>query len=129
MNSPHLIYSPNSGASYYFRSYIPKDLLKHFGERAGKVPTKSGLMLGLGETTVEVREVMADLRCHGVQFLTLGQYLQPSLYHLPVERYLLPDEFEQFRDFGLELGFNHVASAPLVRSSYHADELETAIKI
>jgi lipoic acid synthetase len=78
-------------------------------------------MLGLGETLEEIREVMRDLRDHGVEMLTLGQYLQPSVHHLPVERYAPPEEFEQLREFGAGLGFTHVASAPLVRSSYHAD--------
>ena len=121
---PRLYRKVRPGADYHHSL----KLLEHFGKRTEEVPTKSGLMLGLGETTDEVREVMVDLRRHGVKFLTLGQYLQPSLYHLPVERYLLPDEFEQFRDFGLGLGFTHVASGPLVRSSYHAEELENAIK-
>jgi len=96
-------------------------LLRRFGERRPQLPTKSGLMLGLGETLEEICAVMRDLREHGVQMLTLGQYLQPSVHHLPVERYAPPEEFEQLRKFGLELGFTHVASAPLVRSSYHAD--------
>jgi len=96
-------------------------LLRRVGERRPQLPTKSGLMLGLGETLEEICAVMRDLREHGVQMLTLGQYLQPSVHHLPVERYAPPEEFEQLRKFGLELGFTHVASAPLVRSSYHAD--------
>ena len=74
-----------------------------------------------GETVEEIRAVMRDLRGHGVQMLTLGQYLQPSIHHLPVERYASPEEFEQLREFGEALGFTHVASAPLVRPSYHAD--------
>jgi lipoic acid synthetase len=78
-------------------------------------------MLGLGETIAEVERVMRDLRAHNVEILTLGQYLQPSIHHLPVERYVLPEEFEHLRMFGEALGFTHVASAPLVRSSYHAD--------
>ena len=96
-------------------------LLQQFRERRPQIPTKSGLMLGLGETLEEICEVMRDLRGHGVQMLTLGQYLQPSVHHLPVERYATPEEFEQLREFGVQLGFTHVASAPLVRSSYHAD--------
>ena len=96
-------------------------LLQRFRERWPQLPTKSGLMLGLGETLEEICVVMRDLREHGVQMLTLGQYLQPSVHHLPVARYAPPEEFEQLRKFGLELGFTHVASAPLVRSSYHAD--------
>jgi lipoic acid synthetase len=83
--------------------------------------TKSGLMVGLGEFNEEVLEVLKDLRAANVDIVTIGQYLRPSLEHLPVERYVHPDEFQQFKDFGLELGFDHVESAPLVRSSYHAE--------
>jgi lipoyl synthase len=75
----------------------------------------------LGETLEEIQEVMRDLRAHEVQMLTLGQYLQPSVHHLPVARYAPPEEFERLRELGEALGFTHVASAPLVRSSYHAD--------
>jgi lipoic acid synthetase len=78
-------------------------------------------MLGLGETIEEVEEVMSDLNEHGVRLLTLGQYLQPSLHHLPVERYVSPSEFENLRISGKKMGFTHVASGPMVRSSYHAD--------
>ncbi len=83
--------------------------------------TKTGLMLGLGETTEEVVAVMHDLRRVGVDILTLGQYLQPTPNHLPVERYVTPEEFAMLRRIGLELGFEHVESGPLVRSSYHAE--------
>jgi lipoic acid synthetase len=96
-------------------------LLKDFGQQFPKVPTKSGIMLGLGEELDEVREVMRDLRAHNVTMLTLGQYLQPTRNHLPVERYVHPDEFEQLRIEAEALGFTSVASGPLVRSSYHAD--------
>ena len=89
--------------------------------RAG-FTTKSGLMLGLGETLDEVREVMRDLRSVGCQILTLGQYLQPTREHLPVARFVSPQEFDALRDYGLAIGFQHVASGPLVRSSFHADE-------
>jgi lipoyl synthase len=85
-------------------------------------PTKSGLMLGLGETTEEVLSVMQDLRGHGVDILTLGQYLRPSPKHLPIVRYVTPEEFGVFRKAGYEMGFQHVESGPLVRSSYHAHE-------
>jgi lipoic acid synthetase len=85
------------------------------------VPTKSGLMLGLGETREEVCETLQDLRAHGCDMLTLGQYLQPSRDHLPVRRYWTPDEFEDLRLFADSIGFSNVASAPMVRSSYHAD--------
>jgi lipoic acid synthetase len=85
--------------------------------------TKSGLMLGLGETTEEVLEALADLRSIDCDFLTLGQYLQPSSRHLPVTRYLPPEEFEELGRIARSLGFAQVASGPFVRSSYHADEM------
>ena len=97
-------------------------LLKAFGDQFSSVPTKSGLMLGLGEDIDEVVSVMHDLRQHGVTLLTLGQYLQPTRHHLPVERYASPAEFESLAETGYEIGFAHVASAPMVRSSYHADQ-------
>ncbi len=97
------------------------DLLKQFKQAHPAVLTKSGLMLGLGEELDEVVEVMKDMRAHQVDMLTLGQYLQPSKHHLPVARYVTPDEFEQLREAGMALGFKHVASGPMVRSSYHAD--------
>lgn len=97
------------------------DLLKRFKASHPNVKTKSGLMLGLGEELDEVVEVMKDLRSHDVEMLTLGQYLQPSQHHLPVERYVTPDEFDMLYKVGMELGFKHVASGPMVRSSYHAD--------
>lgn len=97
-------------------------LLKDFAAACGTVPTKSGLMLGLGETLDEVIEVMGDLRAHDVQLLTLGQYLQPTKHHLPVERFVPPQEFDALAKAGKEMGFAHVASGPMVRSSYHADQ-------
>ena len=97
-------------------------LLKEFKQLHPDIPTKSGLMLGLGESLEEVREVMRDLRGHDVDMLTLGQYLQPSRHHLPVERFVHPSEFDELRKYGESLGFRHVASGPLVRSSYHADQ-------
>ncbi len=97
-------------------------LLKKFKQLHPDIPTKSGLMLGLGETPEEVREVMRDLRGHDVDMLTLGQYLQPSRHHLPVARFVHPVEFDALRKYGESLGFRHVASGPLVRSSYHADQ-------
>ena len=97
-------------------------LLKDFAAACGTVPTKSGLMLGLGETLDEVIEVMGDLRAHDVQLLTLGQYLQPTKHHLPVERFVPPQEFDTLAEAGKEMGFAHVASGPMVRSSYHADQ-------
>ncbi len=93
------------------------------GERTGaRMLVKSGVMLGLGEEPEETRQTMRDLVAHGCQILTLGQYLRPSLQHLPVKRYLPPEEFEQYRQDGLAMGFTHVESGPLVRSSYHARE-------
>jgi len=89
------------------------------------IKTKSGLMLGLGETREELLDVFADLLDHGVDFLTLGQYLQPSLDSLPVERYLPPEEFDELGDLARSMGFARVASGPLVRSSYHAREMVT----
>jgi len=97
------------------------DLLKRFKQIHSAIQTKSGLMLGLGEKMDEVIEVMKDLRAHDVEMLTLGQYLQPSKHHLPVERYVTPEEFDGLYNIGMELGFKHVASGPMVRSSYHAD--------
>ena len=96
-------------------------LLKDFAARHPSVPTKSGLMLGLGEELHEVEQVMGDLRAHGCRMLTLGQYLQPSRHHLPVVRYVDPEEFEALGAMARALGFEHVASGPMVRSSYHAD--------
>lgn len=97
------------------------DLLQRFGEKQPDVPTKSGLMLGLGEEIDEVRQVLSDLRAHSCDMITLGQYLQPSRAHLPVERFVTPDEFDELGEFARRLGFSNVASGPLVRSSYHAD--------
>ena len=97
------------------------DLLKQFKQSHPEVKTKSGLMLGLGEKIDEVVEVMKDMRAHNVEMLTLGQYLQPSKHHLAVERYVTLEEFDELYDIGMALGFKHVASGPMVRSSYHAD--------
>ena len=97
-------------------------LLKDFKKQMPLIPTKSGLMLGLGETNEEILEVMRDLRKHGVDMLTLGQYLQPTPYHLPVERYVPLIEFATLKKEAEKLGFTSVASGPMVRSSYHADE-------
>jgi lipoic acid synthetase len=96
-------------------------LLAEFKRRHAGVPTKSGLMLGLGEERDEVLAVMADLRVHGCEMLTLGQYLQPSREHLPVVRYWTPGEFDALRAEGQAMGFASVASGAMVRSSYHAD--------
>lgn len=96
-------------------------LLKTFAEMYPHVPTKSGLMLGLGETDEEILTVMQDLRFHGVSMLTLGQYLQPSAHHFPVMRYVEPEAFAALKQKADDMGFNNTASGPMVRSSYHAD--------
>ena len=96
------------------------DVLAHAARIAPGIPTKSGLMLGLGETVEEVLQVLGDLRAHGVRILTLGQYLRPSPKHLPIARYAPPEEFDELRRAAYEMGFAHVESGPLVRSSYHA---------
>jgi lipoic acid synthetase len=96
-------------------------LLKDFKARFPQLPTKSGLMVGLGETDAEIVEVMRDLRSHDVDMLTIGQYLQPSGGHLAVTRYVPPEQFTEFERIAQELGFAHAACGPLVRSSYHAD--------
>jgi lipoic acid synthetase len=97
-------------------------LLKRFKARLPHIPTKSGLMVGLGETDEEILEVMRDLRSHEVDMLTIGQYLQPSAHHLPVLRYVEPKIFDEYASRARELGFSHAASGPMVRSSYHADQ-------
>lgn len=98
-------------------------LLKAFKQRFGnKIPTKSGIMLGLGETPEEAQQVLRDLREHGVDMVTLGQYLQPTAHHTPVARYVTPAEFDEHAEFAKRIGFMNVASGPLVRSSYHADK-------
>ena len=97
-------------------------VLQHARKVSPGTPTKSGLMLGLGERPDEVLEVMRDLRANGVEVLTLGQYLRPSPKHLPIVRYVPPEEFDDFRRAGYKMGFGHVEAGPLVRSSYHAAE-------
>lgn len=114
---PRLYKQARPGADYQ----NSLDLLKVFGQLHPNVPTKSGLMLGLGETDEEILEVMRDLRAHGVTMLTLGQYLQPSPHHLPVLRFVTPERFVQFEQEALAMGFTHAACGPMVRSSYHAD--------
>ncbi len=94
-----------------------------------EVLTKSGIMLGLGETMDEVKDTMRDQRSWGVDILTIGQYLQPSRKHLPIDRYYTPEEFQELKEFGLEIGFQWVESGPLVRSSYHAAEQVRALSI
>ncbi len=116
-----------------FRTVRPKGvydrslrLLRRAGELAGRIPTKSGMMVGLGETNEEITETMGDLLENGCRLLTVGQYLRPSPVHFPLQRYYRPEEFDAIRDLGLRMGFRHVASGPLVRSSYHADEQAAA---
>ncbi|MBA6224484.1 MULTISPECIES: lipoyl synthase [unclassified Colwellia] len=116
--APRLYTKARPGANYQWSL----DLLKKFGEANPSVPTKSGLMVGLGETNEEILQVMRDLRAHGVTMLTIGQYLQPSKHHLPVERYVHPDDFAMFKREADKMGFDHAACGPLVRSSYHADK-------
>jgi lipoyl synthase len=99
------------------------ELLNHAAEYRTDIPTKSGLMLGIGETDDEIRQALADLRAAKCKFLTLGQYLQPSKNHLHVDRYVTPDEFNDWADVAKQLGFKRVASGPLVRSSYHAKDM------
>jgi len=101
------------------------DVLEHARRTAPAIPTKSGLMLGLGETGAEVRAVLRDLRAHQVDILTLGQYLRPSPKHLPIVRYVPPEEFAELRAAACEMGFRHVEAGPLVRSSYHAAQAAT----
>ena len=114
---PRLYRKARPGADY--RHSL--ELLQRFKQQHPAVASKSGLMLGLGETLEEIEQVMRDLREHDVEMLTLGQYLQPSRHHLPVARYVPPEEFERLRDSGYAMGYTHVASGPMVRSSYHAD--------
>jgi lipoic acid synthetase len=98
-------------------------LLRRFKEQHSAVPTKSGIMLGLGETAAQVERTMADLRANDVDLLTIGQYLQPTPHHHPVIQYWTPEEFRRLADLGEKMGFAHVASGPMVRSSYHADQV------
>ncbi len=114
---PRLYRKVRPGSDYQYSL----DLLRRAGTIVPGLPTKSGLMLGLGETRQEVLAVMRDLRTHDVDMLTVGQYLQPSAYHLNVERYWTPEEFDELRERGEEMGFANVAAGPMVRSSYHAD--------
>jgi len=101
-------------------------LLKEFKAQHPKIPTKSGIMTGLGETIEQVEQTMHDMREHDVDIMTLGQYLQPTKHHHPVIRYWTPAEFDRIAQVGKQMGFRHVASGPLVRSSYHADEVAAA---
>jgi len=104
-----------------------KATLEHAKALDPEVLTKSGIMVGLGETLEEVKDVMRDLRAWGVDILTIGQYLQPSRQHLPIERYYTPEEFQELKSFGMAIGFQWVESGPLVRSSYHAADQVRAL--
>ena len=115
---PRLYQAARPGADY--RNSL--ELLHAFKKRHPRIPTKSGLMVGLGETDAEIEAVMRDLRAHGCDLLTIGQYLQPSRHHLPVERFVEPGQFERFAQLGHAMGFRNVASGPMVRSSYHAEQ-------
>jgi lipoic acid synthetase len=114
---PNLYRKVRPGADYHWSL----QLIKKFKQQHPDIPTKSGLMLGLGEEIDEVKQVLHDLREHDCNMLTLGQYLQPSRYHLQVERFVTPREFDELGKYAKDLGFKNVASAPMVRSSYHAD--------
>ncbi len=119
------LYKKVRGRADYQRSL---DLLGYVKRQASNISTKSGLMLGLGETTEELLGVLADLRSVGCEMLTLGQYLAPTLKHVPVVRYLPPEEYDSLAVLARTLGFSHVASGPFVRSSYHAGEMITKIE-
>ena len=120
---PRLYKQARPGADYKWSL----QLLKRFKAEHPQVPTKSGLMLGIGEEIDEVRQVMSDLRAYNCDMLTLGQYLQPSRHHLPVQRYVTPSEFNKLAELGHEMGFKNIASGPMVRSSYHADKQAAGI--
>jgi lipoic acid synthetase len=114
---PSLYPKVRPGASYEHSL----KLLQSFKQQHPEVTTKSGLMLGVGESKQQVLDVLSDLRTHNVDMLTLGQYLQPSKYHLAVEAYISPEQFQEYKAIATEMGFSQVASGPMVRSSYHAD--------
>jgi lipoic acid synthetase len=116
--APRLYKEARPGSDYQFSL----NLLKDFKAAVPGVPTKSGIMVGLGETDDEIRQVMRDMRAHDIDMITIGQYLAPSGHHLPVRRYVTPAQFKQFEQEAYELGFTHAAVGAMVRSSYHADE-------
>jgi lipoic acid synthetase len=116
--APRLYKEARPGSDYQYSL----NLLKRFKEHAPGVPTKSGVMVGLGETDEEILQVMQDMRAHDIDMLTIGQYLAPSGHHLPVRRYVHPDTFKMFEARAYEMGFSHAAVGAMVRSSYHADE-------
>ena len=115
---PRLYREARPGANYQWSL----KLLKEYAIRNTNVPTKSGLMVGLGENKEEMFRTLDDLRNHNVSMLTVGQYLQPSVSHLPVDRFVHPDEFNEYTEYALSIGFKQAACGPLVRSSYHADK-------
>jgi lipoic acid synthetase len=115
---PRLYKEARPGSDYQFSL----NLLKKFKALFPAIPTKSGLMVGLGETDEEILEVMRDMRAHDIEMLTIGQYLAPTTSHLPVRRYVHPDTFKMFEQKALEMGFSHAAVGAMVRSSYHADQ-------
>jgi len=114
---PDLYRNVRPGADYQWSL----TLLKNFKAQHPGVPTKSGIMLGLGEEFEQIKATMRDLRAHDVDMITIGQYLQPTAHHHPVLKYWTPEDYKALEDYGYELGFSHVASGPMVRSSYHAD--------
>ncbi len=116
--TPRLYKEARPGSDYRFSL----NLLKKFKEQVPGVPTKSGVMVGLGETDEEILQVMRDMREHGIDMLTIGQYLAPSGHHLPVRRYVHPDTFKMFEAEAVKMGFTHAAVGAMVRSSYHADQ-------
>ena len=122
---PRLYKAARPGADY--RHSL--ELLRRFKERSPATPTKSGLMVGLGETNDEILQVMRDLRAHGCELLTIGQYLQPSRHHLPVARFVMPGQFADFARQARDMGFRNVASGPMVRSSYHAERQAAGLSI
>lgn len=124
-NVPRIYRQVRPGANYEWSL----QLLAKFKQMHPEIPTKSGLMVGLGETNEEIVDVMRDLRRHGVTMLTLGQYLQPSRHHLSIKRYVSPKEFEEMKNEAIAMGFTHAACGPLVRSSYHADLQAKGIEI
>ncbi|CAM4112191.1 lipoyl synthase [Roseateles saccharophilus] len=121
--APRLYKEARPGSDYEFSL----NLLKRFKEEVPGVPTKSGIMVGLGETDEEILQVMRDMRAHNIDMLTVGQYLAPSGHHLPVRRYVHPDTFKMFEEEAYKMGFTHAAVGAMVRSSYHADQQAHAV--
>jgi lipoyl synthase len=115
---PRLYKEARPGSDFKFSL----NLLKKFKAMFPHIPTKSGLMVGLGETDEEILEVMREMRAHDIEMLTIGQYLAPTTSHLPVRRYVHPDTFKMFEQEALKMGFSHAAVGAMVRSSYHADQ-------